>query len=183
VLSWSLFWTRQSLEHQVCSTPYLLLRKIRCVVLPARLMAECWWAVIPSSDSSWTKYDSDRCAALPACYCARSGVRHSLPDLWQSAGEQSSLPMIPVEPNTIVTGVRHSLPNLWQSFGVWTSLSVSLNTTNTLATGVWRSQPVAVQGQVRRYPCVFLWKSAWGSALVIHVVHLFAINKSNIGAL
>jgi hypothetical protein len=43
----SLLWTRQSLHHQVCDAPCLLLHKIRC-------------------------------AALPAYYCTRSGVRHSL---------------------------------------------------------------------------------------------------------
>jgi hypothetical protein len=93
------------------------------------------------------------CAALPTCYCARSGVRRSLPDLVCGQSVTATL----VEPNTIVTGVQHSLPVTAQDQVCGTpcltcgralvcgqSLPVSVSRTNTLATGVQRSLPAAV---------------------------------------
>jgi hypothetical protein len=68
-----------------------------------------WQSIIHTSDPGWTEYDSDRCAAFPACCCAGSRVRQSLPDLWQSAGVRSSLPVSLSRTNTLATGVRRSL--------------------------------------------------------------------------
>jgi hypothetical protein len=131
--------------------------------------------------------------ALPACCCTRPGVWHSLPDLWQSAGVWSSLPVTLIELNTIVTGVRRSLPVTAQDQVCGTpcltcgralvcsiSLPVTLSRTNTLEPGVQCSLTVAAKGQVCRNPCLFLWKCACVNALVI--VRLFATNKSYIGA-
>jgi hypothetical protein len=73
----------------------------------------------------------NKCAAFPACYCARSRVRRSMSNLWQSEGVQ----YIPASDSVwteydidrcvtfpacycAISGWRHSLPDLWQSAGV-----------------------------------------------------------------
>jgi hypothetical protein len=146
----------------VCGASCLLLCKIECTALPTWLVAERWCAVIPASDSGWTEYDCDRCAALPACCCTRSGVQHSLPDFWQST--------------SLVCG--HPCPCLWVE---------PIHKRRMCCAPC----PSLCKKQVCGYPYLFLWKCAFVSALVCYqsvracscvsalvTVRLFATNKS-----
>jgi hypothetical protein len=54
---------------------------------------------------SFPEEDDNKCTAPPFCHCARSGVWHSLPDLWQSVG----LPVSLSRTNTLAKGVRRSM--------------------------------------------------------------------------
>jgi hypothetical protein len=76
---------RQSRYVQVCVLPWLYKKLI---VISVRHSLLITGRVCGHPCSYLGKLCSKKCAVFTACYSARSGVRRSLPDLWQSDGVQ-----------------------------------------------------------------------------------------------